>query len=109
MDIVECWITERGTKPGYLFVRVYKGNQITNQGISGQTVYDIITRRYKEAGLKRMTPHDLRKTFATNLLLNGEDIFTVQALMDHASVETTKIYDKRSESVQTKASRTLPL
>jgi site-specific recombinase XerD len=56
-----------------------------------------------------MTPHDLRKTFATNLLENGEDIFTVQALMDHASIETTKIYDKRSDSVKKKASKALPL
>lgn len=109
MDIIDCWIAERGINPGYLFTRVYKGNRLTSHGITSQTVYDIIIRRYKEAGLKRMTPHDLRKTFATNLLENGEDIFTVQALMDHASVETTKIYDKRSESVQRKASRALPL
>ena len=109
MDIIDCWILERGSEPGHLFLRINKGDRITGYGISSQTVYDIITRRYKEAGLQRMTPHDLRKTFATNLLENGEDIFTVQALMDHASVETTKIYDKRSDSVKKKASKALPL
>jgi len=109
VDIVDCWIEERGRVAGPLFVRVYKGNRITNNKITGQTVYDIIIRRYKEAGLIRMTPHDLRKTYATLLLDNGEDIFTVQELMGHASLDTTKIYDKRGDKKARKASKALPL
>ena len=69
----------------------------------------IVTKcNYKEAGLKRLTPHDLRRTFATKLLENGEDVFLVQDLMGHSSVETTKNYDRRDEKAKTKAAKALP-
>lgn len=109
IDILETWLEERGRKDGPLFVRILKGGKVTDKPISGQTVYDIIIRRYKEAGLSRLTPHDLRRTFATNLLLNGEDLFVVQDLMGHASIETTKKYDKRGEKQKIYAGRSLPL
>ncbi len=109
IDILETWLDERGRQNGPLFVRILRGGKITDKPITGQTVYDIIIRRYKETGLNRLTPHDLRRTFATNLLLNGEDLFVVQDLMGHASIETTKKYDKRGEQKKVRAGRALPL
>lgn len=108
LEILDVWLIERGVEPGPLFQRARKGNKLINEPISGQTIYDIIIRRYKEAGLKRLTPHDLRRTFATKLLENGEDVFLVQDLMGHASVETTKNYDRRAENAKKKAARALP-
>lgn len=108
LEIVEVWLEERGLEPGPLFQRARKGNRLLNESISGQTIYDIIIRRYKEAGLKRLTPHDLRRTFATKLLENGEDVFLVQDLMGHSSVETTKNYDRRDEKAKKKAAKALP-
>jgi integrase len=108
LDIIHTWLDERGLAPGPLFLRARKGNRLVNEPISGQTIYDIIIRRYKEAGLKRLTPHDLRRTFATKLLENGEDVFLVQDLMGHSSVETTKNYDRRDEKAKTKAAKALP-
>lgn len=109
VDILECWLSERGHDEGPIFVRVYKGGKVTNFGLTPQTVYDVITKRYKEAGLRRLTPHDLRKTYATQLLENGEDLFVVQDLMGHSSVETTKIYDRRKNKTKAKAAKALPL
>ena len=108
LEIVEVWLEERLYEPGPLFLRARKGNRLINEPISGQTIYDIISRRYKEAGLKRLTPHDLRRTFATKLLENGEDVFLVQDLMGHSSVETTKNYDRRDEKARKKAAKALP-
>ncbi|WDE07998.1 tyrosine-type recombinase/integrase [Thalassomonas viridans] len=108
IEIVEVYLEERLTVPGPLFLRARKGNKLINEPISGQTIYDIIVRRYKEAGLKRLTPHDLRRTYATKLLEGGEDVFLVQDLMGHSSVETTKNYDRRSEKARKKAAKALP-
>ena len=108
LDILQVWLDERGLAPGPLFLRARKGNRLVNEPISGQTIYDIVIRRYKETGLKRLTPHDLRRTFATKLLENGEDVFLVQDLMEHSSVETTKNYDRRDEKAKNKAAKALP-
>ena len=96
-NILETWITQRGPYEGPLFTRIHKGNNITTKPITSQTVYDIIIRRHKEANLKPTTPHDLRKTFATNLLNRGEDIFTVKELMNHKFVETTVMYISKNK------------
>ena len=50
------------------------------------------------AGIAKCAPHDLRRTFATSMLDNGEDLITVKDAMGHASVTTTQQYDRRGEA-----------
>lgn len=95
---IEAWIDKyRGDEPGPLFWRVRAGNQLVDKGITTQAVYAILKKRCQEAGIRGVAPHDLRRTFATRLLDNGEDIITVKEAMGHASVVTTERYDKRGQ------------
>ena len=92
------WLTIRGDGPGPIFCRVNKGGRIfTAQPLSTTAMHKIITKRAAEAGLRDITPHDFRRTYAGELLDAGQDIATVAALLGHASVETTARYDRRGE------------
>lgn len=61
--------------------------------LTPRTVQRLIHKYALAAGItKPITPHTLRHTFATDLLMNGADIRSVQAMLGHASITTTQIY-----------------
>jgi site-specific recombinase XerD len=68
-------------------------SKIPNKGLDHRTIERIVKRYATLAGIThKVTPHTLRHCFATDLLSNGADIRSVQAMLGHSNIATTQIY-----------------
>lgn len=92
----KIWLSENKRESGYLFLNRY-GERITTRGISQQL------KNYAEKyGLntKVVYPHSFRHRFAKNFLEKYNDISLLADLMGHESIETTRIYLRRTAAEQ---------
>jgi site-specific recombinase, phage integrase family len=92
------WIKRKGLTSGYLFLNRF-GQRITTRGIAQQLKH--FADKY---GLNRdvVYPHSFRHRFAKNFLERFNDLALLADLMGHESIETTRIYLRRTASEQQK-------
>lgn len=94
--ILKEYLAKRKDMDDALFIKLSKnkkGNQKEDSALSRRSVERIIKYYAIKAGIsKKVTPHVIRHVFATDLLSNGADLRSVQALLGHANIGTTQIY-----------------
>ena len=83
--MVSDWVAIRGSEPGPLLYPVHRVGRLLPRRLSDQAVLGVLQKRSTQAGIPPFSPHDLRRTFITELLDAGIDLFTVQQLVGHAS------------------------
>jgi len=90
------WLTELGAEGGYLFLNRF-GEKITTRGIAHQL--KIFAKEYG-MDAKVVYPHSFRHRFAKNFLEKYNDIALLADLMGHESIETTRIYLRKTANEQ---------
>ncbi len=80
-----------------LFLSYSKNNVASTSGdyrrLTARSVQRVIAQYARLAGItKHVSPHTMRHSFATDLLMNGADIRSVQSMLGHSNISTTQIY-----------------
>ncbi|RMG96819.1 MAG: hypothetical protein D6706_09555 [Chloroflexi bacterium] len=94
IDAVERWLEVHPTKDeGHLFVAL-RGKSY-GKPLSGRRIHGILASWLEKAGIEdscRITPHSLRRAFATYFSDAGGDMFVLRDILGHKGIETTRLY-----------------
>ena len=112
---IEKYLAMRADNTKPLFIRYSGSKKVDNSGnftrLTARSVQRMVSRYALLAGItKHVSPHTLRHSFATDLLMNGADLRSVQAMLGHSNIATTQIYthvtDPHLKAVHQKFHRT---
>lgn len=94
---LKTYLEKRSDNLPALFISYSGKHQASTSGnyrrLTPRSVQRMISRYALLAGItKHVSPHTMRHSFATDLLMNGADLRSVQAMLGHSNIATTQIY-----------------
>jgi integrase len=89
---LDAWTTSGEIRERKIFRAVRKNGTVSSESLSTTAVWKVVLQYAREAGIRQLTPHDLRRTCAKLCRREGGDLEQIQFLLGHSSIQTTEKY-----------------